>query len=166
MSDEVFDRLSLLLGLIEIAVKHLLEGPLRPLIVNGVAGAHLTVPVEAEAYLVELLTVAVDILHRRHLGVLARLYGILLGGQAIGIVAHRVEHVIALQTLEAGVDVAGDISQRMAHMEARTAGVREHVEDVELLFALVLGYFIGLVGLPIVEPFLLYFLKIIFHWSL
>ena len=97
---------------------------------------------------------------------LAGLYGILLGRQAVGIVAHGVEYVVALQTLEAGVDVAGDISQRMAHMEARTTGVREHIEDVELLFALVLGYFIGLVGLPIVEPFLLNFLKVIIHWSL
>src|SRR3712207_1584348 len=34
---------------------------LRPMVIAGIAGAHLALPVEAETYLVELLAVAVDI---------------------------------------------------------------------------------------------------------
>ena len=84
------------------------------------ACAHLSAPVERESYLVELLTVAVDILACCLLRVLSCLYGILLCWQAVGVVSHGVEHIVALQALVAGIDIAGDIAERMADMESRT----------------------------------------------
>ncbi len=62
-----------------IALHHLHECPLSPLVELRIAGLHLTVPIVAEPYLVELLTVASDILHSGFLRVLPRLYSILLG---------------------------------------------------------------------------------------
>ena len=81
---------------VEIRLKHLNESPLRPAVVVGVAGAYLAVPVVAEAYLVELLAVAGNVALGGDGGVLPRLYGILLGGQAKGIVAHGMQHVEAV----------------------------------------------------------------------
>ena len=59
--DKFLDRLSLLASVAEERVEHLLESPLSPMVILRVAGANLTVPVEREADLVELLTVAVDV---------------------------------------------------------------------------------------------------------
>ena len=89
----------------EVTLEHTLEGPLRPLVVDGVAGAHLALPVEREAYLVQLVSIAVDVLERRLLRVLTGLDGVLLGRQSVGVVAHRVQHVEALLALVAGIDV-------------------------------------------------------------
>ncbi len=122
---QLLDGAGLVEGGVVVALKHLEEGPLRPLVVLGVAGAHLAAPVEAEPYLVELLAVAVDVFHRGHLGVLPRLYGILLGRQPVGIIAHGVKHVVALQSLVAGIDVAGYIAQRDGPHASRPRWGRE-----------------------------------------
>ena len=63
-------------------------------------------------------------------GVLAGLDGVLLGGQAEGVPAHGVEDVEAAHALVAGEDVGGGVALRMADVQARAAGVGEHVEDV------------------------------------
>ena len=65
----------------------------------------------------------------RCLRVLAGLDGVLLGREAESVIAHRMEDIEALPALVAGKDVAGDVSQRMSHMQARTGRVREHVQD-------------------------------------
>ena len=127
--------LSLLARVAEEGVEHLLEGPLCPLVVVGGAGAHLAVPVEAEAYLVELFAVAVNVGEGGLLWVLSCLDGILFCWQSVGIVAHGVEDIVALKTLVARIYVAGDVAERMAHMQTGSAWIGEHVEDVELWFA-------------------------------
>jgi hypothetical protein len=58
--------------------------------------------------------------------------GELLGRQAEGVEAHRVQHVEAAHPLEAGVDVGGDVSERVTDVQPDPRGVGEHVEDVEL----------------------------------
>ena len=95
-------------------------------VVRG-AGAHLTIPVEGETYLVQLFTIAVDILEGGLLWMLTCLNGILLCGQAIGIVAHRIEHIETLLPFVASVDVACDVAQRMTHVKAGTTGVGKHI---------------------------------------
>ena len=162
---QLLDGAGLVEGGVVVALKHLEEGPLRPLVVLGVAGAHLAAPVEAEPYLVELLAVAVDVFHRGHLGVLPRLYGILLGRQPVGIIAHGVKHVVALQSLVAGIDVAGYIAQRVAHMQAGPAGVGKHVEHVVFGFALIDVHLIGVVVAPVLLPLLFDCVKIVIHIS-
>ena len=163
MGDELFNGLRALAFVAVERVEHLLERPLRPLIVARLAGAHLAVPVEAEAYLVQLLAVALDVRLGGDGRVLTCLYGILLGRQAIGIVAHRVEHVEALLALEARVDIAGDVSQRMSHMQSGTARVGEHVEHVVLFLRCILGHLVGFLFHPARLPLLLNLSEIVIH---
>ena len=67
--------------------------------------------------------------------VLAGLHGVLLGRQAERVIPQRVQHIAPTHPLEAAVDVGRDVAQRVPDVQARTARVREHVEDVELLSA-------------------------------
>ena len=133
------------------------------MVVLRVAGAHLAVPVERESDVVQLLAVACDVGNCSDLRMLSGLDGILLGRQAIGVVAHRVEHVVALKSLEACVDVGCYVSKRVAHMQTGARRIGEHVEYVELLFLLVLSGVVGLVLNPLGLPFLLDFSEIVFH---
>ena len=66
------------------------------MVVVGVAGSYLAVPVEAETDLVKLFAVAVDILLCCDCRVLSCLYGILLCRESVCIVTHRVEYVETL----------------------------------------------------------------------
>ncbi len=65
-------------------------------------------------------------------GMDAVLDGVLLGRQAEGVVAHRVQDVVALHATVAADDVGGGVALRVADVQARAAGVGEHVQDVEL----------------------------------
>ena len=157
------DGASLVEGGVVVAIEHFQESPLRPLVVFWVAGAHLAVPVVAEAYLVELLAIAADVFLRCHLGVLTRLDGILLGRQTIGVIAHGVKHIEAAQTLVARKYVAGNVAQRVSHMQTRTRGVWKHVEHIVFGFVIVYFSLIGVVLLPVGLPLLLYLFIFIFH---
>ena len=75
------------------------------MVIIRVTSAYLTIPVEAETYLVQLATIAIDVFCSCNSRVLSRLDCILLSWQAISIVAHRVQYVKALLALEAGIDV-------------------------------------------------------------
>ncbi|CDC24623.1 unknown [Prevotella sp. CAG:386] len=88
------------------------------MVILRVAGTNLTVPIETETYLVELLAVAVDVSHGCYLWMLTGLDGILLGWQTVCVVTHWVKHVESVQALVAGIDVAGYIAQGMAYMQA------------------------------------------------
>ena len=162
--DEFFDRTGLVLSRIEPAAEHLEEGPLRPLVILRIAGFHFARPVVAEADTVQLLAVARYVLHSGDFRVLTRLDRILLGGKAEGVVAHRVKHIEAFQTLVAGKDVACDVSQRMPDMQARTRRVREHVQHVELGLVAFFRDLIRPLGAPSFLPFALYLLKIVIHY--
>ncbi len=118
--DELLDRLCLLASVAEERVEHLLESPLSPMVILRVAGANLAVPVEREADLVELLTVAVDVGNGSYLWVLTSLDGILLGRQSVCIVAHRIQYVVTIQTLVASIDVAGDVTQWVTYVQSRS----------------------------------------------
>ena len=58
--------------------------------------------------------------------------GVLLGGQAEGVPAHRVQDVEPAHPLVAADDVGGGVALGMADVQAGAAGVGKHVEDVEL----------------------------------
>ena len=59
----------------------------------------------------------------------ARLHGVLLGRQAERIVTQRMQHIRALHAVEARKHVRADVTQRVAHVQAHTGGVGEHVLD-------------------------------------
>ena len=64
--------------------------------------------------------------------VLPGLDGVLLGGQAEGVVAHRVQDVVAVHAVEPAGDVGAQVAQRVADVQPGTRGVREHVHHEEL----------------------------------
>ena len=133
------------------------------MIVFRVACAHLAIPIKRESDVVQLLAIACYIGNGSNLWVLTSLDGILFRRQSIGIVAHRIEHVVALKSFEACIDIRCDISKWMTHMKTSTRWIGEHVEYVELLFLLILSNVIGLVLHPLRLPFLLDFSEIVFH---
>ena len=73
------NRLRLLGGEVVVVLEHLDERPLGPLVVFGLAGAELAIPVVAEANLIELLAVAANVYIGGNGRVLSGLDGILLG---------------------------------------------------------------------------------------
>ena len=120
MLDKLFYRECLFGVKVIVGIKHLHERPLCPLVELGIACADLTTPVERETYLVKLGAIAGNILFGRFLGMLTGLDGILLRGKPISVIAHRMKHIEALLTLEAGVDIACYISQGVTYMKSRT----------------------------------------------
>ena len=125
--------------------------------------ADFAFPVEAEANLVQLTPVSVDVLNGRLLRMLTCLDGILLSRQSIGIITHRVQHVETLLALISGIDITGDIAKRMTHMQTCSRWIREHVQYVEFLLLLVLHYAIGTIFHPSLLPFLFDFSEIVIH---
>ena len=154
-------------GFLELVVvpgaKHLQEGPLGPFVILRIRGAELAVPVKGKANAVQLLTITGHILPRGLFRMLAGLDGILLCRQTKGVVAHGVQHIETFQSLVPGEDVAGDIAQRMPYVQARAAGVREHVQHIILGFIRLVGSAVGLVLGPPLLPFFLNLRKIIVH---
>ena len=161
--DEGVDGERFLLVVVVVTVEHLYEGPLRPFIVFGFAGAYLTVPVEAEPDFVELFAITVDVLFGGDGGVLSRLYGILFGGQPVGVVAHGVQHVESFESFEAGVNIRGDIPERVAYMQTGSRGVGKHIQHIVFGFVRVFGDVVGVVLFPVFLPLLFDFSEIIFH---
>ncbi len=146
-----------------VGVKHLLKRPLRPVVILWVASLHLAVPVEREANLVELLAIVVDVLVGCDGRMLPSLYGILLGGQTISVVAHGVEHVESLEALVARVDVGGYIAKGMPHVQSCARWVRKHVEHIIFWFFRVFRHLVGLIIDPLFLPFLLNLPEIVIH---
>ena len=164
MSHQFIDGARLVEFGVVITLEHLQEGPLCPLVIFGVTGAHLAVPVIAETNLVQLLTVACDVLVGGDFRVLARLDGILLGGQAVGIIAHGMQHVETALALVARIDVAGDVAQRMSHVQTRSRRIREHIQHIELGTVIVDVALVGVMLTPVLLPLFLYLFKIVIHF--
>ena len=134
------------------------------MIIAWLTSANLTVPVETKTYLVQLLTIAFDVSFSCDSWMLSSLYGILLCGKTVCIIAHRVEHVESLLTFETSVDVACDITQRMAYVQSCSARIWEHVQHIVFLFACILGHFVGFLLHPALLPFFLNLSEIVFHF--
>ena len=163
--DELGDGARLMGIVAVVVVVHLEERPLRPLVIGRVAGADFALPVEREADLVQLLAVAGDVALGGDGGVLARLDGVLLGGETERVVAHGVQDVEALEPLVARIDVRGDVPQRMPHVQACPRGVGEHVEDVVFGPRGVGGHLVGAALLPALLPLGFDLSEIVFHLS-
>ena len=108
------------------------EDPLGPFHVLGIGGVDLAGPVVAEPQAPELAPVVVDVLLGGLTGMGPRLDGVLLGGQAEGVPAHRVQHVETAHSLVARDGVGADVALRVPDVESLTGRVGEHVEHVEL----------------------------------
>ena len=107
---ELFDGHGAVGLAVVVRAEHLEESPLGPFVILGVAGADLAAPVKRQTDVLELLDIAGYIFIGGDFGVLAGLYGMLLGGQTVGVEAHGVEHIEAAETFVARIDVARDVA--------------------------------------------------------
>lgn len=116
----------------------LLEEPLRPPVVLGVGGVQLAGPVDGDAVALEGALLRLDV----GVGPLGRvrvpLDGGVLGGQAEGVPADGVQHVVAALHPVAGDDVAHRERLGVAHVQV-AGGVGEHVHDGARLGAVLEG---------------------------
>ena len=127
------DRAGLALVGVVPGVEDLQEHPLRPAVVRLVGGRHAAPHVVGQAQATQLAAHVGDVRLGVHPRVHARGDGVLLGRQAEGVVADRVQHVVARHPLEAAVHVGADVAEGVADVEAGAGRVREHVEDEQLL---------------------------------
>ena len=145
-------------------LEHLQEDPLGPLVVVRIGGVDLPVPVEGVAQHMQLLAEVLNVV----VGHLSRmdmvLDGVVLRGQAEGIIADGEEHIVTLHPLFAADDVHGGEGPGMAHVEALSGGIGELDEAVELLPGLITGDGSkGLLLQPLLLPFLLDAAEIVLH---
>jgi len=136
----------------QAALEHLEEDPLRPPHVPRVSGVDLACPVVAEAEHLELPAKGRDVLCGRLARARVRRDRVLLGGETEGVPAHRVQDVGAAHAREPRHDIGGRVPLGVADVEPGPRRVREHVEDVELLFALAAPGTKGLALLPVLLP--------------
>ena len=148
---------------VEPMVEHLYERPLCPFVVFGVAGADFTVPVVGETDFVELFPVTGDVFLGGHCRMLPRLDGILFRRQPVSVVPHGVEHIESFQPFVAGINVGGDVSQRVSHVQSCAGRIGKHVQHVVFRFGRVCFNPVSMMFFPIALPLFLDFLKIVFH---
>ena len=146
-------------GLVVIpTVVQLQEDPLRPAVVVRIGRGQPARPVVGEAQQLDLPLDVGDVLRRRFARMDTMLHRVLLGRQPEGVVAHRVQDVVAQHPREPRDDVRGRVALRMPHVQTGAAGIGEHVQHVEprpvggkTLLARV-GLAEGLMLLPILLP--------------
>ncbi len=107
------------------------EQPLRPAVVRRLVGAELARPVDRDAPVAELALELGD----RGLGRLARVLAgadrVVLGRQAEGVVAERVQDAVAVAATEVRDRVADRVDLQVADVRL-AGGVRQHLEHVRL----------------------------------
>jgi hypothetical protein len=111
------------LGLVgQAPLVELEEDPLGPLVVVGLAGRELAVPVVGQAQARELVLERRDVARgdRARVDVLA--LGLALGGQAEAVPAHDPQDVVAHHPLGPGDDVGRGVALGVADVEARPDG--------------------------------------------
>ena len=139
------------------------EDPLGPLVVFGVSGVDLAVPVKAQAQCLQLALEAGHVLGGHDFRVDVVFQGIVLGRQTKSIPAHRVQDIIAALTLFACHNIQRGIAAGVANMQAGRRRVREFYQCIELGFGMVDLSMEGVFILPYLLPFGLNGLEIIFH---
>ena len=132
LGDQLLDRPRLAGPLVEPGAEDLQEDPLGPLVVARVDRGEAAAVVVVDAQPAQLRADRRDVGLGGDPRVLPGLDGVLLGGQAEGVVAHRVQHVVAVHPAEPAGDVGAQVAQRVADVQPGARGVREHVHHEEL----------------------------------
>ena len=130
------------------------------LVVVRQARGQLAPPRVADAEALQLALHVGDVAERGRLGMNAALDRGVLRGQAEGVPPERVQHVEALQPLQARDDVADDVVADVP--DVRVPGrIREHFQAVELRLGVILGNFKRMGRGPMLLPLLVEFLRMI-----
>ena len=139
----------------------LLEYPLRPFVVGGVAGGYRLSVVVGKAEHLQLRSKGLYIFLCEIGGVVARLDCVLLGRQTKRIEPDGVQYVVALHSLHSGDYVCCRIALGVADVQSRAGGVGEHIQNVVFGFGKVFKVGVeGIVFVPILNPFLFNIVKI------
>ena len=147
------DRPAALPGGVVPGVKELQENPLCPFEIVRICRIDFPIPVVAEAQHLDLATKLSDVLPGSFAGMRAGVLNrVLLRGQAKGVPAHRVQHIVAAHPAVAHQDVGRRVTFGVADVQARPRGVRKHIEDVELGLVRCVGRTEGLVHFPEALP--------------
>ena len=123
------------------------EKPLLPAVVIRFAGGKLPVPVIREPQPLQLLAHVIDVLvsplRRRHLVFYRRVFG----GQAEGVPAHGLQHILAPHALVAGDDISDGVIAHMSDVQF-AARVGKHGQAVEFFPAWILDGLEGAILFP------------------
>ena len=139
------------------------EDPLGPLVVLGVGGVDLAIPVKGEAQRLELAAEMIHVALGDDGRVDVVLHGEVLGGQTEGVPAHGVQHIVAVFTALAAYHIQRGVAAGMADVQARTRRIRELHKGIELGFFVVDLNMEGLFVLPHLLPLGFNSLVIILH---
>ncbi|MNM83282.1 hypothetical protein D3C81_953390 [compost metagenome] len=129
------------------------KNPLRPFVIIRIGRADLAVPIVGETQRLDLAPEIVDILNRNVPRMLACIKRMLLRRQSEGIPAHRMEYVVTAHPFEAGDDIRGRVTFRMADVKTGPRWIREHVKRIKLRFARLFPRFESVMLIPVSLPF-------------
>ena len=132
LGHQLLDRAGLAGVGVEPGAEDLQEDPLRPLVVARVDRREAAAVVVVDAQPAQLGPDRLDVRLGRDPRVLAGLDGVLLGGQAEGVVAHGVQDVVPVHAQEPAGDVGAQVAQRVPDVQPGARGVREHVHHERL----------------------------------
>ena len=125
------DGAGLALAIVGLRIKpgivDLQENPLRPPVEILIGGGHVAALIVSQTQATQL---ALHVLNVRHGGgarVGTRLHGVLLRGQAEGVITQRMQDVCPLHAVETRENIRGDITQRVSHVQADAGRVGEHI---------------------------------------
>ena len=139
------------------------EDPLRPAVVIRVGRIDDAIPVKAVAQHFELAGKVLDVLLRHDGRMDVVLDGEVLGRQAEGIKADRIEDVVTLHPLFPADNVHRRKRARMADVQTGRRRIRELDQAVELRPRVAGDGGVGLFFFPLFLPFALNGRKIVFH---
>ena len=139
------------------------EDPLGPLVVLGVGGIDLAVPVKGKAQSLQLTAEVVHIVLGDNGRVDVVLHGKVLSGQAKSVPTHGIQHIVAVLTALAADHVQRGVAAGMAYMQAGTRRIRELDQCIELGFFVVDLDMEGLFVLPHLLPLGFNCLVIVLH---
>ena len=138
-----------LLAIRQAALIHAQEEPLVPAVVFREAGGDFGGPIETEAEPLELPLHGGDVRERPFAGRRVVLDRRVLGGQAKGVPAHRMQHVVAAHPHITRQRVADGVVADVPHMQL-ARGIGQHFEHV--VFRLAAGVRLGGVERGIFGP--------------
>ena len=120
-----------LLAVDQALFPHLLKDPLTPTVVVGAAGLDHAIQIVGEAHALHRGECLVHVLIRPGGSLRVVLDGGVLGGQAKGVKADGMQHVVAAHAGLTGHGIADGIVARVAHVQVARR-IREHLEHVLL----------------------------------
>ena len=111
--------------------KELEKDPLGPAVIGRQRGIDLAVPVIGEPQPLQLAAKGGNIALGDHRGMDAGPISGALGGQAKGIPAHWVQHVVALHAPHPCDHIGGGVTLGVADMQTVTGGIGKHIEHIK-----------------------------------